>query len=354
MFHMRRFRTVAVAATVLGATALALAACSGPASSSSSSTQTSANSAGGMSALVAAAKKEGTVTIYSGFTSTAMQPIFAAFQAAYGIKGESVELTTAPMEQRFLTEAAAGSPGADILFGPPPTFYQEDSKYFLPINATVVPAVATWPKSAIGADYIEWLQTPMVLAYSTKLPSTDVPSTWAELANSKWAGQVTLSDPRVSANYLGWAEAMETALGSSYLQSLGKLNPTVVSSGAAGAQLIAAGSKELNFPTFPGLVQPLISTNAPVAYKPLQDPTLYNSFDAGIARNAPDPAAARLFMDWLMTPTALKLVCKVNPTAVPIDPTGQLGCIALGTSAKAISYNVSPSQKTTLLNALGL
>lgn len=355
MFHSRRFRATASAAAVLGLATAVLAACGSPPSSSTDSGSTAQASAPrGLAAIAAAAKEEGTVTIYSGFTDAANKAIFSAFEAQYGVKGVGVKLTTAPMEQRFLSEANAGAPGADMLFGAAPTFYAQDSKYFVPINSTEVPEVANWPKGSIGPDYVQWLQTPMVVAYSTKLAKDKVPSTWTQIATGAYSGQIALSDPRVSSNYLGWAEAMKTSLGTSYLQQIGKLNPTVESSGSAGAQLVAAGSKELSLPTFPGLVQPVVDTGAPIAYKPLTNPTLYNAFDVAISKNASHPNAARLFLNWLMTPAALQIVCKVNPTAVPSDPSGKLGCIPLGSSARPISYDVSKSERTTLLNALGL
>lgn len=353
MFHSRRLRAAASATVVLGLTTGVLTACGSPPSSSASQ-GTQASAPQGLAAIAAAAKKEGTVTIYSGFTDAANKAIFSAFEAQYGVKGVGVKLTTAPMEQRFLSEANADAPGADILFGAPPTFYAQESQYFVPITSSVIPEVANWPKNAIGPNFVEWLQTPIVVAYSTKLPSSKVPSTWSQVATSAYSGQIALSDPRVSSNYLGWAEAMKNSLGVSYLRQIGKLDPTVESSGSAGAQLVAAGSKELSFPTFPGLVQPVVATGAPIAYKPLTDPTLYNVYDVAIPKDAPHPAAARLFLNWLMTPAALRIVCKVNPTAVPSDPTGKLGCIPLGSSAQPISYNISKGEQSTLLNALGL
>lgn len=355
MFHLRRFRAAASTGAVLGLATAVLAACGSPPSNSTTSgNQAQASAPQGLAAIAAAAKKEGTFTIYSGFTDSANKAIFSAFEAQYGVKGVGVKLTTAPMEQRFLSEANAGAPGADILFGAPPTFYDQDSQYFVPINSSEIPEVANWPKNALGPNYVEWLQTPMVVAYSTKLAKSKVPSTWSQIATGAYSGQIALSDPRVSSNYLGWAEAMKNSLGTSYLKQIGKLNPTVESSGSTGAQLVAAGSKELSFPTFPGLVQPVVNTGAPIAYKPLTNPTVYNAFDVAIPKDARHPNAARLFLNWLMTPAALQIVCKVNPTAVPLDPTGKLGCIPLGSSAQPISYDVSKGEQAALFNALGL
>src|ERR1700748_3850053 len=66
--------------------------------------------------LVAAAKKEGKVVIYSALDTKAAQPLIKDFNAVYpDIKVEYNDMNSTEMYNRFIAESAAGQGSADVM-----------------------------------------------------------------------------------------------------------------------------------------------------------------------------------------------------------------------------------------------
>src|SRR5690349_6840041 len=69
---------------------------------------------------VAAAKKEGNVTLYTSAPIAAAQKVANAFQQKYGIKVELFRSGGTQVLRRFMMERDAGRPGADVLVSSDP------------------------------------------------------------------------------------------------------------------------------------------------------------------------------------------------------------------------------------------
>src|SRR6185437_5480156 len=64
--------------------------------------------------VLAAAKKEGKVVIYSALDTKAAQPLIRDFESAFpGIKVEYNDMNSTEMYNRFIAESASGQGGAD-------------------------------------------------------------------------------------------------------------------------------------------------------------------------------------------------------------------------------------------------
>ena len=106
------------------------------------------------------------------------------------------------------------------------------------------------------------------IQYNTTLvKQSEVPKTWMDLLDAKWRGRLLLNDPRNSANYTGWADAVATQHGIDYLTKLSGQNLKIVSSGAAGAQQTAAGASDVSFPTVTSFSTGLQAQGAPIAFQ---------------------------------------------------------------------------------------
>ena len=122
------------------------------------------------------------------------------------------------------------------------------------------------------------LQTsPFVIQYNTQqVSSAEVPKTWSEVLDAKWKGKIVLTDPRISNIYLGWVDAMEKRFGAGFLKRFAAQDFKLTQSGAAGAQMVAAGAYALNFPAYATFAVPLIEKKAPIATQVISDPVLVN------------------------------------------------------------------------------
>jgi iron(III) transport system substrate-binding protein len=310
-----------------------------------------------MQKLISAAKAEGQLFAYSGVGEDSFAAVANAFTKMYGIKVTSVRGPTGTLVQRFSADKSAGINKADIFMTSAPSFYESDHPtWFTTLNPDVVPNLANWPKDDSSPHHISWSSTIFGIQYNTNMiKDSDVPSTWAQLAaDSALKGKVLISDPRSSANYAGWADLVASKDGMNVLDSIGNLDPQIVSTGSDGAQRVAAGSAAANFPAYPEFSTELSAKGAPIKFKPITGPLGANEMDIGLVAGSPHPAAAALFMNFLLTADAAKVYCAIETTALPQDPDGKLGCEATGSDPDHINYTLSKSRQNALFNALHL
>jgi iron(III) transport system substrate-binding protein len=164
---------------------------------------------------------------------------------------------------------------------------------------------------------------PQGLAYNKDLVKPeDLPNTWADLVNPKWAGKI-IADP--SARYLAslslaWGE--DKAL--SWLQDFMKTaKPMVLSGATASMQKVAAGEALATTSATYSAYGPWNAKGAPIGFKYLDLVPTFEYY-AMVLKGAKHPNAAACFLSWLATPEAmdqqLQLEYKQNlsvPKGVP-------------------------------------
>jgi iron(III) transport system substrate-binding protein len=141
--------------------------------------------------LTAAAKKEGSVTIYD--SSGDITEVAKAFTAKYGIKATGVKSKVGDTLQKMTREAQAGNVTIDA------TFYEDGPSLVSQLLPQKV--VQTW----VPADLADQIpsQNPLVVlqkadvwVYNTKLfpGGCPVKNVW-DLVSPKWKGKVSMQDP---------------------------------------------------------------------------------------------------------------------------------------------------------------
>jgi iron(III) transport system substrate-binding protein len=205
------------------------------------------------------------------------------------------------------------------------------------------------------ADRIE----KFVVAWNTNLvQGADVPKTWADLANPKWAGKITLEPTDVD-----WFAALYT-----YLQQHGGKNgkamttkqlDALFSGIAKNAQLIsghtneatalAAGQVAIVVSGHAQSVEQLQAKKAPIAFAPFVKPVIQRPQGVGITYWAPHPAAALLWYDWLLSSTAQNIMTAngVEPanSTVPGDSAFQSNPFTISLDLRPIVSNYAKWQK---------
>src|SRR5437868_8478675 len=191
--------------------------------------------------LVAQAKKEGTVVLYSTMTLEDAQPLLAAFEKKYGIKVSMWRGVNQKLVQRSLAEARAGRLAADAFEGSGPgleILHQEGllEQFWSPHFADI-PAEA-FPKHRYYApDNLLFT----VMGYNTKLvPPAEVPKTYEDLLAPKWRGKLGIESSNV-AWFAAVAKAMGEEKGLAYFQQLAAMAPQVRSGHTLMTELVAAG-----------------------------------------------------------------------------------------------------------------
>lgn len=314
-----------------------------------------AQSDAGMEELIAAAQKEGKLVYYSSEVDAINKAIVDAFTAKYGVQVEWLRLASGPLASRFAEEQNAGGSAADILRTADGSTFVDDPEWFLELSPALIPELADYPDSA----YLENKRSVLtqystyVFTYNTNLvDKADLPEKWTDILDPRWKGKVVLSDPRTSISWLGWVDAMVKAHGIEFAEGIRAQEWDVIASAAPGAQQVAAGAYDASTPAFTGHATPVVQQGAPVDFVTPTDPAPLKRDHIGLVAKAAHPNAARLFLNYRLSPEALEIACKLNEVGAPLP--GIPGCIEIPPNPVTVKDVWTAEEMKPLLEALGL
>jgi len=251
--------------------------------------------------LVAGAKQEGALNIYTSETVEDIGALGAAFQNQYGIKPSVWRGSSEDILQRAVVEARGGRFDADA-FETGATAMESLHRELL-LQHIDSPAVADLAPEAIQPHH-EWTGTRyniFVAAYNTGLVAgTALPKGYDDLADPKWKGKLG-----IEADDSDWFGAVIEALGEE--RGLKLFRDIVANNGVSVrkghtllANLVVSGEVPLAIGTYLYKVAQLKGRGAPIDSLALA-PVVARFEGAGVARHAPHPYAAVLFMEFMLT-----------------------------------------------------
>ncbi len=249
------------------------------------------------------AKKEGKVVWYTTLSVPESRQLGNMFEKHYpSIKVEIVRSGGGALVNRILSEFTGNAHIADIILG-------ADSRGGIPvfkkkgiITTYKTPErgfVATGLKDQDGY-WTSLYQLTFVVAYNKGLVNAkDIPRTYDDLLKPRWKGRRILNDTE---NFL-WFGALLNHWGKekglAYFRKLAAQDQ-VFQRGARGRiQLVLAGEFPLTIGYGPH-AQGYASQGAPIDWVPLE-PVVVSPISILLAKNAPHPNAAKLFIDFLFS-----------------------------------------------------
>jgi putative spermidine/putrescine transport system substrate-binding protein len=296
----------------LGALALLAAGCSSGSSSSSGGTDWSTvktvSAGGGMSALIAAAKKEGTLNVI------ALPPTWAnygniikTFSTKYGIKVNSANPTGTSQDEVNAVKQENGTAAAPDVLDVGQAFALPNAKLFAPYEVSTWTAIPAAQKDANGLWYEDYGGY-MSIGYSSKFGTI---TSMSQLLGPKFKNAVALNGNPTAAsaalNGVMMANLVEGGTPNNIskgvdffhkLKSVGNFSP-VSATGAtikAGTTPVVFNWDYLNLPSYVGV------SNWKVFVPPAG--LLGGYYAQAINKNAPHPAAARLWEEFLYSQAA--------------------------------------------------
>jgi iron(III) transport system substrate-binding protein len=256
------------------------------------------------------AKKEGQLNLYTSETVDDVGALGAAFQNKYGIKLNVWRGSANDILQRAVIEARGGRFDVDAIETGALTMESLQREELLQRVAS--PAFADLKPQAIRPQR-EWIGTRynvFVAAYNTGLiAKPDLPTSYDDLTDPKWKGKLG-----IDAESADWFGALMQALGEE--RGL-KLFRTIVATNGMSvrrghtllANLVASGEVPLAISTYLYRVAQLKSRGAPIDW--LTIPPVVARFEgAGVARHAPHPYAAMLYLDFMLTDAQVLLAAR--------------------------------------------
>ena len=248
--------------------------------------------------LIERAKQEGTLTIYTSLAPTESQPLAAAFEKKYGIKVELWRAISERVVQRAVSEARASRNTVDVVATNGPEMETLSRENILTTYYT--PHAADLPQASIPKHRL-WMPDRLqifVVGYNTNLVKREeLPKSLMGFADPKWKGRIG-----VEAGDYEWMATLVRKWGDpgmQFFRKLAELKPEVRKGHVLLAQLIAAGEIPIGLTTYSGNAEALKRKGAPRDYVAID--AVARPQGLGIAKNAPHPAAALLFADFVLS-----------------------------------------------------
>lgn len=257
--------------------------------------------------LVAAAKREGTVSLYTSMQMPDSLPLAQAFERKHGVKVSLWRASGEKVVQRALTEARGGRFDVDVFEtdgAQMEILYRE--KQLAPFHS---PSLQDIPAALVPSHrhYVPTRVTLYVLAYKTaRLAPGDVPNSYQDLLQPRWRGQLGLEAADV-AWFAAVTKAMGREKGLDYFQKLAASGPAMRSGHTLLAELVASGEILIVPDAHVQGVERLKKRGAPIEWKPLQ-PAFGQPSSVGLSPRAPHPHAALLFADFILSKEGQEII----------------------------------------------
>jgi iron(III) transport system substrate-binding protein len=253
--------------------------------------------------LIQDAKAEGDLSLYTSMTSDVAEAVTKAFSEQTGVKVSLYRAASETVLQRLLQEASANHPGADVV--------ETDALEMAAIGKEKLEVAYTGERrDMVGPEgrFETWTASRYNLFApswnTTKVPAGQQPKSWEDLADPKWNGQLAmeLSDyDWYLTLYEYWRKHGKSDSEIDRLFSEMANGAKVVKGHTVMGELLSAGQFSVAASNYSYLVQRAADKGAPVAYQPFVQPVIARPQGAALIKTAPHPAAALLFVDWLLT-----------------------------------------------------
>jgi iron(III) transport system substrate-binding protein len=279
---------------------------------------------------VAKAEEEGEVVIYSTNPEAGEAKVLAVFKKMFPkIKTNYVRLQAGALYAKVLAERQARSYLVDVLqlsdMGMVLDF-QKKGGY----QRYVSPEMAAYKSEYKSEPVGHWTWgavAPAGLAYNPNVVQAgDAPKTWAEALDPKWTDAVNVKVSNSGLQHVAWFELRQT-LGPDYWKKFAELKPRAFDSYVQQYdRLVNQQDKLIHTAQYSGYLE-WKAKGAPVAFVTPPGGLPATSESWGILGNAPHPNAARLYMDWFLSPVGQKangegLYVHSVRTDVPAPPGG--------------------------------
>ena len=159
--------------------------------------------------LIAGAKKEGALTLYSSAPVEVMTDVTNAFTKKYGVKVSLWRGGSEEIMQRVITESRGGRVAADVMETAGPNIEAVTREKLLQPVETPVTAELMPEAFAKNRPWIVSRLTVFTIAYNTNaVRKADAPKSYSDLADPKWKGKLGIESDDDN-----WLMTMSAAMG---------------------------------------------------------------------------------------------------------------------------------------------
>lgn len=251
--------------------------------------------------IVAAAKKEGHVVLYSAFVGLAAhQDLKKDFESIFGITVDILEARASEVRERIRIEHTAGRYAADVSEnGRTTTTLQiKEDQVFDPFGP--LPAIGNL-KPEFGSD---GMRLPVfaivygILANTQLVKPSDEPKSWLDLTDPRWKGKILSDDFRALGGGGVLFSVLEDHYGQDFHKKLAQQDIKFGREIPANERRVARGEYPLYIPD--SLTAAPTLKGLPVKFLVPKEGLPYIGYDLALLKNAPHPNAAHVLMNYYL------------------------------------------------------
>ena len=268
--------------------------------------------------VVAAAKKEGKVVIYSALDTKAATPLIKDFNALYpDIKVEYNDMNSTELYNRFIAEVAAGQGGADVMWSSAMDLQVKlvDDGKAMAYKSPETPKLPGW--SVYKGEAYGTTFEPAVFIYNKRLVTGDeIPTDHASFAKiinahaDKYKGKVTTYD--IEKSGVGFMFVVQDSKYFPGLKDLvkgfGATSYKVYSSTGNMLEKTSSGEHLLGYNVLGSYAAVRAKKDPGLGVVLPKDYTLVLSRVIFIGKNAKNPNAAKLWLDYVLSQRGQKVI----------------------------------------------
>lgn len=285
------------------------------------------------SQIVKAAVTEGKVNVYSPTDADQARGMIKGFEARFpGIKVNWIDVSSGAVYNRVVSESAAGQVGSDIVWsnGLDLQLRLVNEGYAMQYPSIESAAFPIWAKYKDTA-YLTTVE-PAVLMYNNVVFKDKLPNTRKDMAamlakrSAEFNGKVTMFDPEKSAQAFvtffadaGHDQEAFWALSDAF----GKVRGKVYSSSGQMREKVISGEHPIAIGVNGAYARGWATRNRNLTVVFPGDYTIASSRAAFISRNAPNPNAAKLFLDFMLSKQGQEVAASAGLPAVRTDTEGE-------------------------------
>lgn len=279
--------------------------------------------------LVKAANKEASLLLYGGATLQHMTLLIANFNRPHpGIKVNYLRKSGSSLFELIVRELRAKVYNADayVPITIDQAIYLAERKL---LTRHASPERAAMPEQSKDREgyWTTLYQTGHVFAYNTRqVNPKDAPRSYDDLLQPRWKGKVMM-DEEEDLWYASVLEILGKDKGQSFMRGLAQQQPVFQGSKTLMMQLLCAGEVALAFPVNFNQANDAKKRGCPSDWVVIEPQTQRPPFVIAMAQNAPHPAAAKLFIDFLLSKEPQRFmqenIFRQSPR-LDVEPSGDL------------------------------
>lgn len=263
---------------------------------------------------------EGKLTIYTYMPVEPARELVNAFMEKYPfIQAEFFRQPSGGLFERLRADVARGQVQADIFQSPGVELalqgFQEGlfSEYVSPASDTLPQSMRTLePKG-----YIESIGL-IVPVYNTDKVSKEEAAllkSWENIVDPRWKGRMAITDPNALASAYTPFFTLWSMYGDEWVAKLAALEPKIMRSNLPAAEGVAAGEFDVAIHTENQAAE-RYEAGAPVGIV-YPEPTVAYGRVSSVVKGAPHANAAKLFIEWSISPEGQRAWNEIYQTPVP-------------------------------------